>query len=149
MDAVLLQQDGRVEDEFGLGGERADDLDDAVEFDLLLGLADVVLLDGVGPVALGEFARRPEEVERAPGVAVFLGGEGRTERDDVVVERVGLEGDLRAVLEGVTFSKRTVYRKLDRLESEGYLERILDGKGYYRATEAGRQYVAEADERTR
>ena len=40
-------------------------------------------------------------------------------------------------LNGETFSKRTVHRKLGLLVEEGYAERVLDGKGYYRATEPG------------
>jgi Fe2+ or Zn2+ uptake regulation protein len=46
-------------------------------------------------------------------------------------------------LSGETFSKRTVYRKLDALAEQGFVERVLDGKGYYRATSAGREYVSE------
>jgi Fe2+ or Zn2+ uptake regulation protein len=41
-------------------------------------------------------------------------------------------------LNGETFSKRTVHRKLGNLVEAGYAEKVLNGKGYYRATEAGR-----------
>jgi Fe2+ or Zn2+ uptake regulation protein len=44
-------------------------------------------------------------------------------------------------MDGASFSKRTVYRKLDSLVAEGLVERVLDGKGYYRATDAGYEYV--------
>lgn len=43
--------------------------------------------------------------------------------------------------DGATFSKRTVHRKLDRLEENDLVERVIPEKGYYRATEAGREYV--------
>jgi Fe2+ or Zn2+ uptake regulation protein len=46
-------------------------------------------------------------------------------------------------LNGETFSKRTVHRKLGTLVEEGYAEKVLNGKGYYRATEAGRALVEE------
>jgi Fe2+ or Zn2+ uptake regulation protein len=46
-------------------------------------------------------------------------------------------------LNGETFSKRTVHRKLGTLVEEGYAEKVLDGQGYYRATEAGRELVEE------
>jgi Fe2+ or Zn2+ uptake regulation protein len=46
-------------------------------------------------------------------------------------------------LNGETFSKRTVYRKLDTLAEEGLVERVLDGKGYYQATDAGQEFVSE------
>jgi len=60
VDPLFLQQDDGKEDDFRLLGERPDNFNDAVEFDFLLGLSDVVLLDGVGLVALGEFACGPE-----------------------------------------------------------------------------------------
>jgi len=44
-------------------------------------------------------------------------------------------------LNGESFSKRTVHRKLGTLVEEGYAEKVLDGKGYYCATEAGRDLV--------
>ena len=44
-------------------------------------------------------------------------------------------------LNGETFSKRTVHRKLGNLVEEGYAEKVLNGKGYYRATEAGRIHL--------
>jgi Fe2+ or Zn2+ uptake regulation protein len=44
-------------------------------------------------------------------------------------------------LNGETFSKRTVHRKLDVLLEEGYVEKVLDGQGYYRATEAGYEHA--------
>ena len=40
-------------------------------------------------------------------------------------------------LRGETFSKRTVHRKLRLLVEEGYVEKVVDEKGYYRATEEG------------
>jgi hypothetical protein len=68
----------------------------------------VGLPDAIGPASFGEFARRPEQVERAPGVAVFLGGEGRTQRDDLVGEHTVDEGDLRAMGEDVAQLVRVV-----------------------------------------
>jgi DNA-binding PadR family transcriptional regulator len=44
-------------------------------------------------------------------------------------------------MDGAEFSKRTLHRKLDRLRDEGLVERVLDEKGYYRATERGREYL--------
>jgi Fe2+ or Zn2+ uptake regulation protein len=44
-------------------------------------------------------------------------------------------------LNGATFSKRTVHRKLGVLVEEGYAEKVLDGKGYYRATEEGQAHI--------
>lgn len=49
-------------------------------------------------------------------------------------------------LKGETFSKRTVHRKLRRLVEEGYAEKVLNGKGYYRATDAGRALLEDAAE---
>ncbi|PSQ12066.1 hypothetical protein BRC93_03305 [Halobacteriales archaeon QS_5_70_15] len=46
-------------------------------------------------------------------------------------------------LDGETFSKRTVHRKLGLLVEEGYAERVLNGKGYYRAAEPGYELVEE------
>ena len=51
-------------------------------------------------------------------------------------------------LNGETFSKRTVHRKLRHLVEAGYAEKVLNGKGYYRATEAGRTLVEDAAEPT-
>jgi len=44
-------------------------------------------------------------------------------------------------MDGATFSKRTVHRKLDRLDEADLVERVLPDKGYYRATEHGHEYV--------
>ena len=49
-------------------------------------------------------------------------------------------------LQGETFSKRTVHRKLGHLVEAGYTEKVLNGKGYYRATEAGRALIEDASE---
>ena len=46
-------------------------------------------------------------------------------------------------LDGATLSKRTVHRKLGHLVEAGYAEKVLDGKGYYRATESGRTLLEE------
>lgn len=40
-------------------------------------------------------------------------------------------------LSGETFSKRTVHRKLRLLVEEEYVEKVVDEKGYYRATDEG------------
>lgn len=40
-------------------------------------------------------------------------------------------------LSGETFSKRTVHRKLRLLVEEGYVEKVVHEKGYYRATDQG------------
>jgi Fe2+ or Zn2+ uptake regulation protein len=50
-------------------------------------------------------------------------------------------------LNGETFSKRTVHRKLRLLVEEGYVEKVVDEKGYYRATERGRAHVEGERER--
>ncbi len=82
----------------------------------------MVLLDVVGLVALGEFARGPQEVKRPAGVAVFLGGEGRTQRDDVVRERVALERDVGPGLEDVAQLVGVVGREDDLLLAEAGLD---------------------------
>jgi Fe2+ or Zn2+ uptake regulation protein len=46
-------------------------------------------------------------------------------------------------LNGETFSKRTVHRKLGTLVEAGYAEKVMNGKGYYRATDAGRRLIEE------
>lgn len=51
-------------------------------------------------------------------------------------------------LKGETFSKRTVHRKLRHLVEAGYAEKVLNGKGYYRATEAGRALIEDSGEAT-
>jgi Fe2+ or Zn2+ uptake regulation protein len=51
-------------------------------------------------------------------------------------------------LNGETFSKRTVHRKLRHLVEAGYAEKVLNGKGYYRATEAGHALIESAGEAT-
>lgn len=60
MHAVLLQEDDREQHDLALGREGADNLDDAVEFDLVLRLPDVFLGDDLSLRALGEFARSTE-----------------------------------------------------------------------------------------
>ncbi|MFB6182980.1 MAG: winged-helix domain-containing protein [Haloarculaceae archaeon] len=42
----------------------------------------------------------------------------------------------------VDISKRTVNRRLQVLADRGYVERVIEEKGYYVATEKGRDYVA-------
>jgi len=101
VDAVLLQHHDREQHDFRLGRESPHHLDHAVQFDLVLRATDVRLRDPVGLVALGEFARGPEQVERATGVTVLLGGERRAQRDHVLGERIALERGLRAVLEDI------------------------------------------------
>lgn len=98
---LFVEEEDGVEDEFGLVGERADDFGDAVEFDLFLGLFDVVPGDTGRSVAFGEFGGDPEEVQGSSCVAVFLGAEGGAEWNDVVVGRVFFEGGLGAVVEDV------------------------------------------------
>jgi Fe2+ or Zn2+ uptake regulation protein len=44
-------------------------------------------------------------------------------------------------MDGATFSKRTVHRKLKRLQDADLVERVVPEKGYYRATDAGHEYV--------
>ena len=44
-------------------------------------------------------------------------------------------------LSGATFSKTPVRWKLDELEDAGYVEKILESKGYYQITDEGRRYV--------
>jgi repressor of nif and glnA expression len=72
-------------------------------------------------------------------------------RDEVVLELL-VETDLvlppTPIYEnlrrrGVEISKRTVNRRLQVLEERGYVERILEGKGYYGATDKGSAYFAE------
>ena len=129
VDAVLLEKNDREEDDLALGRERPDHLDDAVEFDLVLCLPDVCLFDGVGLTPFGEFACGSEQVERAAGVAVFLCGERRTERDDVVGERVSLERDVRAVLEDVAELVGVVRREDDLLFAETRLHARVEEVG--------------------
>lgn len=47
-------------------------------------------------------------------------------------------------MDGATFSKRTVHRKLSRLDDAELVERVIPEKGYYRATDAGREYVGDS-----
>jgi Fe2+ or Zn2+ uptake regulation protein len=41
---------------------------------------------------------------------------------------------------GATFERRTVQRYLEELMEEGYVKKVEGTDGYYRATEAGRDY---------
>lgn len=41
---------------------------------------------------------------------------------------------------GATFERRSVNRYLKELLEEGYVDRVPDTDGFYRATEAGREY---------
>ena len=60
-------------------------------------------------------------------------------RTDLALPPTPVYENLR--MQGATFSKRTVYRKLDRLERRGFVERINNGKGYYQATDAGSDHL--------
>jgi Fe2+ or Zn2+ uptake regulation protein len=70
---------------------------------------------------------------RAKAVLNLLVGSGLALPPTPIYENLRLKGE--------TFSKRTVHRKLGTLVDEGYVEKVLDGKGYYRATEAGRDLI--------
>jgi repressor of nif and glnA expression len=41
---------------------------------------------------------------------------------------------------GATFERRSVNNYLDELQESGYVEKIPDTKGYYTATDEGREY---------
>lgn len=47
--------------------------------------------------------------------------------------------------EGITFSKRTVKRRLEALEEDGFVQWLDIGRGYWEITEKGKQRVEEAD----
>lgn len=72
---------------------------------------------------------------RAKAVLKLLVGSGLALPPTPIYENLRLNGE--------TFSKRTVHRKLGTLVDEGYAEKMLDGKGYYRATEAGHDLIEE------
>lgn len=44
---------------------------------------------------------------------------------------------------GITFSKRTVKRRLEALEEDGYVRRLDIGRGYWEITDEGRKYLNE------
>ncbi len=48
--------------------------------------------------------------------------------------------------QGITFSKRTVKRRLEDLEADGHVQRLDIGRGYWEITEAGREYLANLQE---
>ncbi|MDG5776261.1 winged-helix domain-containing protein [Haloarculaceae archaeon H-GB2-1] len=69
-------------------------------------------------------------------------------RDEIVLELL-VETDLALPptpiyenlhRQGEDISKRTVNRRLQVLEERGYVERVLEAKGYYAATDKGRSY---------
>lgn len=70
---------------------------------------------------------------RAEAVLKLLVGSGLALPPTPIHENLRLNGE--------TLSKRTVHRKLRTLVEEGYAEKVLNGKGYYRATEAGRELI--------
>ncbi len=45
--------------------------------------------------------------------------------------------------QGITFSKRTVKRRLEALEEDGYVQRLDIGRGYWEITDEGRAYLEE------
>jgi len=45
--------------------------------------------------------------------------------------------------EGITFSKRTVKRRLESLEEDGYVRWLDIGRGYWEITKEGREHVEE------
>lgn len=45
--------------------------------------------------------------------------------------------------EKITFSKRTVKRRLEDLQEDGYVEWLDIGRGYWEITNAGREHLAE------
>lgn len=60
---------------------------------------------------------------------------------DIALPPTPLYENLR--LKGATFSHRTTRRRLKQLEEAGYVEKILDEKGYYQITEKGREWLEE------
>src|SRR5688500_18738653 len=97
----LLAEDRREKDELALRGERAHDLADAVELDLVLRHADVGLHDLRRAVALAQFRGHAQQVEGAAGVAVLARREGGAQGDDGVVDDAVLEGHAGALLQDV------------------------------------------------
>lgn len=62
---------------------------------------------------------------------------------DIALPPTPLYENLRR--EGITFSKRTVRRRLKKLEEEGFIEQVLGEKGYYEISDKGRKYLSESN----
>ncbi len=76
------------------------------------------------------------------------------EREEAILEFMvehGLALPLTPIYENlkrerdITFSKRTVKRRLESLQEDGYMRRLEIGRGYWEVTDEGRAYVAGMD----
>src|SRR5438552_2698490 len=116
--ARFLTEDRAEEHELALRGERAHDLRHAVELDLVLRLAHILLADRLLALALRKFGGDAEEVERASRVAVLLRRERGAKGDDAVLEHVVLERHRGALAEDVLQLVRIVRREDDLFFSQ-------------------------------